>query len=36
MQLKDLGEQMGVTKQRVAQLERRALGKLRAAVANAA
>lgn len=33
-QLKDLGQKMGVTKQRVAQLERRALAKLRAQLAD--
>ncbi|MDD5308590.1 MAG: RNA polymerase factor sigma-32 [Deltaproteobacteria bacterium] len=36
VQLKTLGEEMGVTKQRVAQLERRALGKLREALSEAA
>jgi len=36
LQLKELGEQMGITKQRVAQLERRALKKLREAVSDAA
>lgn len=35
-QLKEIGDEMGVTKQRVAQLERRALGKLRAALSQAA
>jgi RNA polymerase sigma-32 factor len=36
VQLKDIGEQMGVTKQRVSQLERRAMKKLRAALSEAA
>jgi len=35
-QLKELGAAMGITKQRVAQLERRALGKLRIALGEAA
>ncbi|MDJ0762557.1 MAG: RNA polymerase factor sigma-32 [Myxococcota bacterium] len=35
-QLKDIGAQMGITKQRVSQLERRALKKLRVALAEAA
>ena len=35
-QLKDIGEEMGVTKQRVSQLELRAIGKLRAALSTAA
>jgi RNA polymerase sigma-32 factor len=34
VQLKDIGEQMGVTKQRIAQLERRALKKLRGQLAE--
>ncbi len=34
VQLKDIGEQMGVTKQRIAQLERRALKKLRGRLAE--
>jgi RNA polymerase sigma-32 factor len=36
VQLKDIGEQMGVTKQRVSQLEHRAMKKLRAALTEAA
>ncbi len=36
VQLKDLGEQMGVTKQRVSQLERRAMKKLKGAILEAA
>jgi RNA polymerase sigma-32 factor len=36
VQLKDIGEQMGVTKQRIAQLERRALKKLRNMLQEAA
>jgi RNA polymerase sigma-32 factor len=36
VQLKSLGDEMGVTKQRVAQLERRALRKLREALSEAA
>ena len=36
MQLKDLGEELGVTKQRVAQIEKRALEKMRGALQVAA
>ncbi|MCP4601356.1 MAG: sigma-70 family RNA polymerase sigma factor [Proteobacteria bacterium] len=36
VQLKDIGEQMGVTKQRVSQLERRAMKKLKAALLETA
>jgi RNA polymerase sigma-32 factor len=36
VQLKEIGEHMGVTKQRIAQLERRALKKLRAKLLEAA